>query len=203
MISEDILMRGVSDESVIEAMRRVPRERFVPSASRFAAYADAPLPIACGQTISQPYIVALMTSMLALGPWSRVLEIGTGSGYQAAVLAQISSHVYTLEIIPELLENARTVFSQLGYGNISAKSADGADGWPEQAPFDGIIVTAAAPQVPEALKCQLRPGGRLVLPLGEPNDVQQLITIRRDDKDAFSREDGILVRFVPMTGKCR
>ncbi len=200
MISEDILPRGVADQSVIQAMREVPREFFVPEDARHAAYSDSPLPVGLGQTISQPYIVALMTELLHPRKDSRILEIGTGSGYQAAVLSRIVKSVFTVEIIPQLAQNAQLLFLELGYGDIQVKIDDGADGWPEEAPFDGIIVTAAAAKVPEDLKRQLKPGGRLVIPIGQPNDVQQLVVIERNNH-GFSTEPDILVRFVPMTGK--
>ncbi|MBN1863621.1 MAG: protein-L-isoaspartate(D-aspartate) O-methyltransferase [Victivallales bacterium] len=201
MISEDILPRGLSNQLVIQAMREVPREFFVPEVVRRSAYCDSPLPIGRGQTISQPYIVALMTELLQPREGSRILEIGTGSGYQAAVLSRIVKSVYSIEIIPELAQDAQLLFLELGYGNIHVRIDDGADGWPEEAPFDGIIVTAAAPTVPDDLKKQLKIGGRLVIPIGQPGDVQQLAVMVRDS-EGFQKEPNILVRFVPMTGKC-
>lgn len=200
MIQDQIVRRGVTAPCVLDAMRKVPRERFVPEDYRSVAYADCPLPIGCGQTISQPYIVALMTDLLRPGKDSRILEIGTGSGYQAAVLAQVVSQVYTLEIVPELAENARKLFQDLGYKNIVAKFADGTDGWPEYAPFDSIIVTAAAPVVPEKLMDQLKIGGTMVIPVGEPSWIQSLEIIRRTES-GFEEIPNISVRFVPMTGK--
>ena len=200
MIQDQIVRRGIRSQKVLDAIRKVPREEFISPEVRSCAYADGPLPIACGQTISQPYIVALMTELLRPDKGSIVLEIGTGSGYQAAVLAQIVDKVYTLEIIPELAGKAESLFARLGYNNIMVREADGSDGWPEHAPYDGIIVTAAAPVVPEKLKEQLKTGGVMVIPVGEPWWVQSLEVIRRTT-DGFEQVSNIGVRFVPMTGK--
>ena len=200
MVREQIAARGIDDSLVLEAMRAVPRHRFVPPRMRGLAYIDNPLPIGLEQTISQPYIVALMTAALGAGPGDRVLEIGTGSGYQAAVLAEIVDSVYTIEIIPELAASAAALLDTLGYGNVSVRAGDGYDGWPEKAPFDGIIVTAAAPRIPPRLVEQLAPGGRLVIPVGER--WQDLHTYEKigDDLRLLS---SVPVRFVPMTGKIR
>ena len=200
MIRDQIVRRGVKTPCVLDAMRTVPRERFVPEDAQPMAYADCPLPIGCGQTISQPYIVALMTELLQLDSESNILEIGTGSGYQAAVLAQIVDKVYSMEILSELAENTRKLFCDLGYDNIITKFADGTDGWEEHAPYDGIIVTAAAPVVPEKLKEQLKIGGTMVIPVGEPSWIQSLDVITRT-KHGYEQIPNISVRFVPMTGK--
>lgn len=200
MIQTQIVRRGISSEIILDAMRQVPREEFISSEGKSSAYEDRPLPIACGQTISQPYIVALMSELLQPDKNSVILEIGTGSGYQAAVLAQIVKKVYTIEIIPELAQKAASLFSRLGYNNIIAKEGDGADGWPEYAPFDGVIVTAAAPVVPEKLKEQLKGGGIMVIPVGEPGWIQSLEVIRKTNC-GFEQISNISVRFVPMTGK--
>jgi protein-L-isoaspartate(D-aspartate) O-methyltransferase len=197
MVRSQIEDRGVSDPRVLEAMRSVPRHRFVPDDYRRQAYQDHPLPIGFGQTISQPYIVAWMTELLQLEPDFKVLEIGTGSGYQAAVLAEIVDEVYTIEIIPELAEAARERLARLGYENIEILRADGYWGWPEHGPFDSIIVTAAPDHVPQPLVHQLVPGGRLVIPIGPPGGYQSLWQ--------FALEEGGLVgteiagvRFVPF-----
>ncbi len=200
MVVTQIMGRGVRDERVIAAMRKVPRHRFVPAELREAAYYDGPLPIGSEQTISQPYIVALMTESLGLEGGGTVLEIGTGSGYQAAVLAEIADTVYTIEILPELADRARAILDTLGYGNVRVRAGDGFFGWPVHAPFDGIIVTAAAPRVPEPLVEQLAVGGRIVIPVGD----------EYQDLEIFTKADTGLVllatvpvRFVPMTGKVR
>lgn len=200
MVRSQIVARGIEDERVIAAMRTVPRHRFVPSKFRTLAYIDNPLPIGLDQTISQPYIVALMTASLLCEPGHRVLEIGTGSGYQAAVLAEIVDTVYTIEIIPELAERARAVLDTLGYGTVIVRAGDGYDGWPEAAPFDGIIVTAAAPEVPRLLVEQLAEGGRLVIPVG---DHFQNLHVYEKRSDGLELLSSLPVRFVPMTGKVR
>jgi protein-L-isoaspartate(D-aspartate) O-methyltransferase len=174
MVTEQIEGRGVSSPDVLAAMRKVERHRFVPEARRDQAYSDYPLPIGDGQTISQPYIVALMTWLVEPGRNARILEIGTGSGYQAAVLAETCAEVYTVEIIPELGGRAEKLLSDLGYRNIRVKIGDGYEGWPEHAPFDGIIVTCAPSQIPQPLKDQLAEGGRLVIPVGPQDAVQHL-----------------------------
>jgi protein-L-isoaspartate(D-aspartate) O-methyltransferase len=167
MVESQIVARGVRDSSVLDAMRTVPRHRFVPAGHAYQAYADQPLPTGEGQTISQPYIVALMTELLGCGPKDTVLEIGTGSGYQAAVLAELVAHVYSIEIVEILARRADSTLKELGYGNISVKAGDGYRGWPEHAPFDAIIVTAAPDHIPEPLVEQLKVGGRLVIPVGD------------------------------------
>ncbi|MEK7795359.1 MAG: protein-L-isoaspartate(D-aspartate) O-methyltransferase [Candidatus Hydrogenedentota bacterium] len=199
------LMKGIlgrasiQDEAVIAAMKAVPRHRFVPEAVRSDAYADSPLPIGFSQTISQPYVVAVMTEALQPKPDDVVLEIGTGSGYQAAVLAQIVKHVYTIEIVPELGERAAATLNELGYANVTTRVGDGYQGWPEHAPFDGIIVTAAPDHVPVPLKQQLKPGGRLVIPVGKQEGIQQLVVLQKQDDGSFEQSVIERVRFVPLT----
>jgi protein-L-isoaspartate(D-aspartate) O-methyltransferase len=188
------------DPRVAEAMRRVPRHAFVPNMQRALAYADHPLPIGGGQTISQPYIVAIMSQLLAVGPGDRVFELGTGSGYQAAVLADMGVEVYSVEIVPELAERAVANLGAAGYPQVQVRAGDGWLGWPEAAPFDGIILTAAAPVIPDPLIAQLKPGGRLVMPIGETNGVQQLATFDKDQDGGLRRRDLLPVRFVPVTG---
>jgi protein-L-isoaspartate(D-aspartate) O-methyltransferase len=200
MVVTQIMARGVRDERVIAAMRKVPRHRFVPAALQEAAYYDSPLPIGSGQTISQPYIVALMTEALALKGGGTVLEIGTGSGYQAAILAEIVDTVYTIEILPELADRARAILDTLGYRNVHVRAGDGFLGWPAHAPFDGIIVTAAAPRVPEPLVEQLAVGGRIVIPVGE--EYQDLKVYKKTGAGLVLLST-VPVRFVPMTGKVR
>lgn len=184
---------------VMAAMGRVPRHRFVPAAQLAQAYDDRPLPIGNGQTISQPFIVALMTDLLALKPGDRVLEIGTGCGYQAAVLAEIAREVYSIEIVEPLAQEAAARLTALGYRNVSARAGDGYRGWPEHAPFDAIIVTAAAPAVPPALIEQLKPGGRLVIPVGAQWEAQQLLVIDKNAAGAITTRKVLGVRFVPLT----
>ena len=188
---------GSLDPRVLQAMRAVPRHRFVPDGLQAEAYRDRPLPIGSGQTISQPFIVALMTHLLALTPKARVLEIGTGCGYQTAVLAEIADAVFTLEVIPELQEAAMRRLAGLGYRNIRGRLGDGWAGWPEEAPFDAIVVTAAAARVPDRLVEQLREGGRLVLPVGAPQEPQWLRRLQRTP-EGLSEADILPVRFVPM-----
>jgi len=196
MVLDQIAARGVTDQSVLAAMRTVPRHRFVLAADLADAYTDGPLPIGRDQTISQPYIVAAMTEMLQLHPTDRVLEIGTGCGYQTAVLAEIADHVWTLERIEELQQASAKRLKALGYRNISLTVGDGFAGWPEEAPFDAILVTAAAPRLPRRLIEQLADGGRLVLPLAQGRG-QQLIRLTRTSS-GLEREDFFAVRFVPM-----
>ena len=196
MLSDQIEARGVRDKKVLAAMRRVERHRFVPQSVRAQAYEDHPLPIGQEQTISQPYIVAAMTEAARLRGGERVLEIGTGSGYQAAVLSLIAAEVYTIEIVAELGRSARERLRALGYKNVEVRIGDGYQGWPEKAPFDAIVVTAAPEKVPEALIDQLKVGGRMVLPVG-PRDEQELIRITRTAK-GHKREKLMDVRFVPM-----
>ena len=201
MVREDIAARGISDMRVLESMRRVPRHLFVPDNLRDVAYIDSPLPIGGNQTISQPYIVALMTESLGLGDSARVLEIGTGSGYQAAVLSELVKQVYSIEIVVPLGEQAKQRFKELGYTNITSKIADGYYGWEEYAPFDAIMVTAAASHVPHALIEQLKPGGRMMIPVGSHFMTQQLLLISKEDDDKLVTRQIIPVRFVPLTGK--
>jgi protein-L-isoaspartate(D-aspartate) O-methyltransferase len=199
MVEVQIARRGIRDPLVLEAMRRVPRERFVaPELAEFA-YEDSPLPIAAGQTISQPYIVAAMIEAAAVKPGERVLEIGAGSGYAAAVLGQIADQVYTIERHPELAEAARRRCAELGYDNIEVRVGDGTQGWPEAAPFDAIIVTAGGPRVPETLRRQLAVGGRLVMPVGDAHH-QRLVKIRRKSETEYEEEELGDVRFVPLIG---
>jgi protein-L-isoaspartate(D-aspartate) O-methyltransferase len=198
MVSSQIEARGISDLAVIRAMRAVPRHLFVPEELRSRAYIDGPLPIGYRQTISQPYIVALMTELVAPTSDTKVLEVGTGSGYQAAVLAEIVREVYTIEIIPELGERSEALLGELGYDNIHVRVGDGFDGWPEQAPFGAIVVTAAPERIPQPLLDQLAVGGRLVIPVGR--GTQDLVVVTRG-KDGYERREVAPVRFVPMTGK--
>ena len=191
--------RPVFNARVMAAMAKVPRHRFVNPSYGELAYANRPLPIGHGQTISQPYIVALMTELLDTKPGDTVLEIGTGSGYQAAVLAELVERVYTIEIIGPVAKNAEASLSQLGYMNISARIGDGYHGWPEHAPFDGIIVTAAAAQVPPALLAQLKPGARMVIPVGGSSEVQFLQVMVKQADGSVSTQLNLPVRFVPLT----
>jgi protein-L-isoaspartate(D-aspartate) O-methyltransferase len=200
MVEQQIETRGVRDARTLAAMRKVRRHLFVPPALVEEAYDDHPLPIGHGQTISQPYIVAFMTEALRLEGGETVLEIGTGSGYQAAVLAEIAAHVYSIEIVPALADEARRRLAALGYANVAVRAGDGYQGWPDAAPFDAIVVTAAAPRIPEPLKAQLRDGGRLVLPVGD--EWQELIVVTRRG-DRFETKQVLPVRFVPMTGEVR
>jgi protein-L-isoaspartate(D-aspartate) O-methyltransferase len=180
------------------ALGKVERHRFVPAGQQSLAYRNHPLPIGSGQTISQPYIVALSTDLVAPQPGQRVLEIGTGSGYQAAVLAEIVSKVYSIELVPSLGKEAAERLKTLGYANVEVRIGDGYAGWPEQAPFDSILVTAAAPRVPEALLEQLRPGGRLVIPVGASHEAQELLLIEKRPDGSFERRSVLPVRFVPL-----
>jgi protein-L-isoaspartate(D-aspartate) O-methyltransferase len=200
MVDGQIAARGVRDEATLRAMRKVPRHLFVPEALAGQAYDDHPLPIGHGQTISQPYVVGFMTEALGLRGGERVLEVGTGSGYQAAVLAEIAERVYTIEIVAPLAEEARVRLKELGYDNVEVRAGDGYRGWPEAAPFDAIMVTAAAPRIPEPLRRQLRDGGRLILPVGD--EWQELVVVTRTG-DAFEEKQVLPVRFVPMTGTVR
>jgi protein-L-isoaspartate(D-aspartate) O-methyltransferase len=200
MVADQIMARGIEDPDVLAAMTQVKRHFFVPPALRSQAYADHPLPIGNRQTISQPYVVALMTELLRPGPDDRVLEIGTGSGYQAAVLARIVREVYTIEIIEALSKQAAKRLDALGYSNVHCRYGDGYRGWPEAAPFDGILITAAVDHPPPELVRQLRDGGRLVLPQGDPRGFQNLVVVTREG-DTTRTEKIISVRFVPMTGE--
>ncbi len=195
MVRDQIEARGVRNPEVLRAMRTVPRHLFVPPALRLSAYDDTALAIGEGQTISQPYIVAFMTEALQVGPGDKVLEIGTGSGYQAAVLAEVVDEVYTIEVRPQLAERAEQLLKKLGYDNVHVRCGNGAYGWPEEAPFDGIIVTAAPDRVPDELLKQLRDGARMVIPLGR--EIQRLHVITRRG-DAFEDEAVLGVRFVPF-----
>ena len=198
MVESQIRGRGIRDERVLSALTKVERHRFVPPEYHSAAYGDHPLPIGQGQTISQPYIVALMTALLELKGTEKVLEVGTGSGYQAAILAELAKEVYTMEIVPSLAESARVRLLDLGYRNIRVKAGDGYQGWPEAAPFEGIMVTAAPNHVPEALLRQLKEGGRMVIPVGTAFQKLKKI-VKRGGKIEIM--DVLPVRFVPMTGE--
>lgn len=198
MVTEQIVARGVYDQNVLSAMRGTPRHLFVPEREERFAYEDHAVPIGYGQTISQPYIVAYMTEMARVKPDFRVLEIGAGSGYQAAVLAQIVKHVYTVEIIPELAQQAQARLHNIGYDNISIKHADGYYGWSEHAPFDVIVVTAAASHIPPRLIDQLKDGGRMIIPVGTPYLVQMLVLVIKDG-DQIRMQNLLPVRFVPLT----
>ncbi len=192
-------MRGIVEERVLAAMRKVPREEFVPKELRAESYTDQPLPIGYDQTISQPFIVAFMTEELRPQPTDRVLEIGTGSGYQAAILAELVADVYTIEIIEPLAKNAEITLQRLGYKNMHVKAGDGYKGWPEHAPFDGIIVTCAPDHVPQPLIEQLKEGGRMVIPVGATGN-QELYLLEKEN-GALQRRSVTPVRFVPMTGE--
>ncbi len=198
MIKDQIVDRGVSDERVIKAMNDVPRHLFVKESLRDLAYADGPLPIGYSQTISQPYIVAYMTEILQPDAHHTVLEVGTGSGYQAAILSKLVDHVYSIEIIPGLGKEATERLDRLGYDNVTVRIGDGYNGWEEHAPFDRIIVTAAPEQIPEKLVEQLKPGGRMVLPVGEPFFGQDMLVVKKDRTGQVTTQETIPVRFVPM-----
>jgi protein-L-isoaspartate(D-aspartate) O-methyltransferase len=198
MVDQQIRARGISDESVLKAMYKVPRHKFVPPTHSKIAYIDSPLTIGHNQTISQPFIVAYMTEAADISRKKKVLEIGTGSGYQAAILGELAKEVYTIEIIPELAEGARKVLNELGYKNIHVITGNGYLGLPEQAPFDAIIVTAAPPEIPQALVDQLAVGGKMIIPVGETN--QEMMVIKKTKKGVTQRKT-MQVRFVPMTGK--
>ena len=200
MVADQIAARGIDDDRVLSAMRTVPRHRFVPPDLRSKAYSDHPLPIGKGQTISQPYIVALMTESLSLSPTSRVLEIGTGSGYQAAVLAEVAGSVYSVEIKEKLHKTATAALREAGYREIQTRHGDGYFGWESAAPFDAIMITAAVDHIPPPLLAQLKDGGRLVLPLGNPFSYQNLVRVTKTGDDYTVRQiTGVL--FVPMTGQ--
>ena len=199
MVDTQLKRRGIKDPLIIQAMRSVPRHEFVPGTQISSAYYDGPLPIGSGQTISQPYMVAVMTQAMGLRGGERVLEVGTGSGYQAAVLAEIAGEVYTVERHGELADRAKERLLELGYNNVHVSVGDGTLGLPEKAPFDGIIVTAGAPHVPESLKAQLSEGGRLVIPVGGQY-LQSLLRITREGDD-FQQEDLLGCVFVPLIGE--
>lgn len=199
MVAEQIVPRDVEDEAVLRAMRTVHRHRFVPVETRAFAYEDRPLPIGFDQTISQPYVVAFMTEALDLAPDHRVFELGTGSGYQAAVLAEIVDEVYTVEIVSDLARRARSTLESLGYANVHVRAGDGWAGWPEAAPFDRIVVTAAAPELPTTLLDQLRPGGVMVLPIGPAGGAQVLTRVHKQEDGTVRTRELLPVRFVPVT----
>jgi protein-L-isoaspartate(D-aspartate) O-methyltransferase len=201
MVLNQIEARGVDDEEVLRAMRTVPRHQFVPEEERQRAYNDHAIPIGYGQTISQPFVVAYMTVLLDIRQGDRVLEIGTGSGYQAAVLAELTDEVYTVEIIEELAVQASSRLSELGYLTIDVKNVDGYWGWDEAAPFDGIIVTAAAGHIPPPLVEQLAPGGRIVIPVGHPYDIQYITVIEKSQSGRLTGRQLLPVQFVPFTGQ--
>ncbi len=198
MVTQQIVARGVTDENLLAALRTIPRHLFVPPSLRFKAYTDQPLPIGQGQTISQPYIVAYMTELLRVDSTHTVLEIGTGSGYQAAVLSLLVKKVYTVEIVPELGRSAAQRLADLGYSNVSVKIGNGYQGWPEVAPFDRIIVTAAPEEIPPKLVVQLKPGGRMVVPTGPQWWGQDLLIVDKQPDGTVKVTKTIPVRFVPM-----
>lgn len=201
MVEQQIRSRGIELEPVLKAMGEVPRERFVPRRYRSEAYEDTALPIGGGQTITQPYLVAWMTVLLRPHPHDRVLEVGTGSGYQAAVLARLVDEVFTIERVDELAERARHTLADLGVDNVAVRSGDGSLGWAGVAPFEGVIVTAGALTIPEPLLEQLRVGGRLVMPLGEQSAAQTLVRVTRTSERRYRREEFGQVRFVPLIRK--
>ena len=199
MVRDQIEQRGITNSRVLAAMRKVPRHSFVPHNLVSRAYSDRPLPIGEGQTISQPYIVALMTDLLKIDHSSRILEVGTGSGYQAAVLGEIAGSVYTIEIKPKLYQKSKKVLQTLNYTNVFSRVGDGYDGWAQNAPYDGIMITAAVDHIPPPLLQQLKIGGRLVLPLGNPFSYQNLVVVTKtDNRYTVKNITGVL--FVPMTG---
>jgi protein-L-isoaspartate(D-aspartate) O-methyltransferase len=203
MVREQIAARGVADQDVLAALRSVPRHLFVPENMAAEAYSDSPLPIGFSQTISQPYIVAYMSELLDLEKGHKVLEIGTGSGYQAAVLSLLAGEVYTIEIVDELGRQAVARLDGLGYKNVKVRVGNGYLGWPEEAPFDRILLTAAPEEIPQPLIEQLRPGGRLVAPVGPVFGVQELVVVDKDSSGKVSRRSELPVRFVPMVEKPR
>ena len=198
MVEEQIRSRGVGDETVLAAMAVVPRHEFIPEEYRLYAYEDTPLPIGLEQTISQPYIVALMTELVSPTAGDRVLEVGTGSGYQAAVIAQIVDRVYTIEIIPRLALSAGRLLTRLEIANVEVRIGDGYTGWPKHAPFDGILVTAGATEIPQPLVDQLAPGARMIIPVGETQAVQVLKVVEKLEDGTVETRDIVPVRFVPL-----
>ncbi len=200
MVSEQLVPNGITDESVLQAMSKVPRHKFVPEGLIYSAYEDCPLPIGMGQTISQPYIVAFMTELLNVKKGDKVLEVGTGSGYQAAILAEIGCEVYTIEVVESLALRAKKILKDLGYKSIHFKICDGYQGWEENAPYDAIIVTAAPPEIPEPLTKQLKEGAKMMIPVGEY--FQELLLIKKTD-EGFKEKRVSPVRFVPMTGEAQ
>jgi protein-L-isoaspartate(D-aspartate) O-methyltransferase len=197
MVRDQLVSRGIRDARVLAALGKVPRQEFVPAPLRAEAYEDGPLPIGHGQTISQPYVVAFMTEALVLRPRDRVLEIGTGSGYQAAVLAWLVAEVFSVELLEPLARRAEATLQRLGYANVKVRAGDGYLGWPEAAPFDAIIVTCAPDQVPEALVEQLKVGGRMIVPVGSQGAAQELVLLRKQP-GRLERQAVLPVRFVPM-----
>lgn len=200
MVVHQVAARGVRSESVLNAMREVPRELFVPDRLAEFAYEDSPLSIAAGQTISQPYIVAFMIEALGLRGGEKVLEVGAGSGYAAAVLGEIAGEVYTIEYIDELAKSAASILAELGYDNVQVLHGDGTLGWEEHAPYDGIVVTAGGPEVPESLQQQLKIGGRMIIPVGDQKHFQELTRVTRVSEARFESEYLADVRFVPLIG---
>ena len=198
LVHEHIIAAGVQDRATLDAVRTVPRHEFVPAGERGRAYEDTPLPIGHGQTISQPSLVAMMTELIRPRPGMRVLEVGTGSGYQAAVLAAAGTRVWTIEIFEVLADEARARLARLGYDQVEVRYGDGYAGWPEAAPFDAVMVTAAADEIPPTLLDQLAPGGRLVMPVGSPGSDQALVVVQKDRTGRISRRDLLPVRFVPL-----
>jgi protein-L-isoaspartate(D-aspartate) O-methyltransferase len=201
MVRGQIEARGIEQPAVLRALRSTPRHLFVPESLRAQAYEDRPLPIGHGQTISQPFIVALMTELLQLSKQHKVLEIGTGSGYQAAVLAALAGRVFTIEIVPELAQSAANLLETLGVRNVTVRAGDGYHGWTEEAPFDRIILTAAPPEIPQALLGQLRPGGKLVAPVGGGPLAQSLVVVDKLSDGSLKRRNVVPVSFVPMIRK--
>jgi len=203
MVARQIEARGVRDRKVLAAMRRVPRHLLIPKARRLFAYGDHPVPIGYGQTVSQPYIVGYMTEVLQLTKDAKVLEVGTGSGYQAAVLAEITPHTYTMEIVPELAQRAAEDLKALGYEHIHAREGDGYNGWESESPWDAVVVTAASEHVPPPLIKQLKPGGRMCIPVGSPFGTQYLLLVEKKADGSVSTRNLMPVRFVPLTRKSR
>jgi protein-L-isoaspartate(D-aspartate) O-methyltransferase len=201
MVEQQIAARGITEPRLLEALRTVPRDRFVPAVMQRDAYADGPLPIGEGQTISQPFVVAAMTDALKLKPTDRVYELGTGSGYQAAIASRLCAHVYSVEIEPKLAARAASTLAELGYTNVSVRAGDGFRGWPDEAPFDAMLITAAVTELPDELLAQLRPGGRAVLPVGPLLGVQDLILVTKSLDGGTVTRKLFPVRFVPSTGK--
>jgi protein-L-isoaspartate(D-aspartate) O-methyltransferase len=199
--TSEYIGRQELDKRVMEVMARVPRHEFVPQSQKPYAYQNRPLPIGHGQTISQPYIVALMTDLMKVGKDDVVLEVGTGSGYQAAILGELAKKAYTIEIIPELAKSATERLRRLGFSNVTTRTGDGYYGWKEAGPFDGIMVTAAASQIPPPLVKQLKPGGRMVIPVGSPFLTQHLMLVEKDAQGQIKTRQILPVRFVPLTGK--
>ena len=200
MVEQQIVARGITEPRVLDALRAVPRHRFVPAEMQSEAYTDGPLPIGEGQTISQPFVVAAMTDALGLRPQDRVYELGTGSGYQAAVASRLCAHVYTVEIHPALAERAAKTLAELGDRKLSVSTGDGFRGWPEAAPFDAMLITAAVAELPRELLAQLKPGGRAVAPVGPLGGIQDLLLIEKSVDGSTTSRRLLPVRFVPSTG---